>query len=131
VGQGVGQRRREGGLAEAPATARVRRPAASLGRRENVRLDLSQPKDELRDYERLAATSEASEAFIYVAIDTSDGKALSSCSIVFGQSQKVNSANFAECDASSRLCSLSGVCCKRHTARGRRVKAQDSYLSSF
>jgi hypothetical protein len=41
------------------------------------------------------------------------------------------SANFAKCDAISRLCSLSGVCCKRHTARGRRVKAQDSYLSSF
>jgi hypothetical protein len=34
------------------------------------------------DYERLP---ESSESFIYVAIDPSDGKAVSPCWIVFGQ----------------------------------------------
>ena len=52
-------------MAEASTTAGISGPAAALGCRENVRLDLSQPKDEQGFYERLAATS---EAFIYVAM---------------------------------------------------------------
>ena len=65
LGTGVDQRRYESGLAKAPATTTIRRPAASVGSRADVFLDLSEQEDELRDYERLAATS---EAFIYVAM---------------------------------------------------------------
>ena len=43
LGTAVGQRRCDGGLAKAPAAAGVRRPAATLGCGENVRLDLSEP----------------------------------------------------------------------------------------
>jgi hypothetical protein len=52
-------------LAEAPATARVRGAAEEVGGGADDRLDRPQQEDELRDYERLAATS---EAFIYVAM---------------------------------------------------------------
>jgi hypothetical protein len=65
VGQGVGQRGREGGLAQARATAGFRRLATSVGRGEDVFVALSEQEDEPMDYERLAATS---EAFIYVAM---------------------------------------------------------------
>ena len=65
MGQGVGKRGRLGGLGEAPATARVRGPAEEVGGGADDRLDRPQQEDELKDYERLAATS---EAFIYVAM---------------------------------------------------------------
>jgi hypothetical protein len=65
VGQGVGKRRCVGGLAEAPATARVRRAAEEVGRGADDRLDRPEQEDELRDYERLP---ESGEAFIYVAM---------------------------------------------------------------
>jgi hypothetical protein len=65
VGQGVGKRGRVGGLAEARATARVRGAAEEVGGGAYDRLDRPEQEDELRDYERLGATS---EAFIYVAM---------------------------------------------------------------
>jgi hypothetical protein len=52
-------------LAEAPATARVRGAAEKVGGGADDRLDRPQQEDELRNYERLAATS---KAFIYVAM---------------------------------------------------------------
>jgi hypothetical protein len=65
VGEGVAKRRRAGGLAEAHATARVRRPSSQGGGGADDRLDRPKQEDEPMDYERLAATS---EAFIYVAM---------------------------------------------------------------
>ena len=65
MGQGVGQRGCQSGLAEAHATAGIRRLATSVGGRADVFLDREEQEDELRDYERLTATS---EAFIYVAM---------------------------------------------------------------
>ena len=62
---GVGQRGCQRGLAEAHATAGIRRVATSVGRRANVFLDRAEQEDELRDYERLTATS---KSFIYVAM---------------------------------------------------------------
>jgi hypothetical protein len=52
-------------LAEAHAAARVRGAAEEVGSGVDDRLDRSEQEDELKDYERLAATS---EAFIYVAM---------------------------------------------------------------
>jgi hypothetical protein len=61
----MGRRRREGGLAETVAPQRLRGVAEEVGGGADDRLDRPQQEDELRDYERLAATS---EAFIYVAM---------------------------------------------------------------
>ena len=65
MGRRVGQGRREGGLAEADAAQGVPCSAPPLGGGAEVFLDRSQQEDELRDYERLCASS---EAFVYVAI---------------------------------------------------------------
>jgi putative transposase len=67
LGAGVGRRRCDSGLAEAPATAGVRRPATSVGGRERTFSWISKNRRMSRDYERLAATS---EAFIYIATMT-------------------------------------------------------------
>ena len=61
----MGQGGCQSGLAEAHARAGIRRVATSVGRRADVHLDREDQEDELRDYERLTATS---EAFIYVAM---------------------------------------------------------------
>ena len=58
-------RGRGGRLGEAVATEGVRSAASALGGGEIFRLDLSQSKDELRDYERLCASG---EAFVYAAM---------------------------------------------------------------
>ena len=65
MGCGVGQRGCQSGLAEAHARAGIRRLGTSVGPRADVFLDREEQEDELRDYERLTATS---EAFIYVAM---------------------------------------------------------------
>ena len=65
VGEGMGRRRRGRGLAETVAPQRIRSVAEEVGGGADDRLDRPQQEDELRDYERLAATS---EAFIYVAM---------------------------------------------------------------
>jgi putative transposase len=82
VGGAVGQRRCDGGLARAPATTGIHGLAAALGCRENVCVDLPQPKDE----QGLRAASCYERSFHLRSNDSSDGKALGPCSIVFGQS---------------------------------------------
>ena len=59
------QGRREDRLAEALAPARISDPSAALGGRTFSCLDLPQPKEELRDRERLCASG---EAFMYAAV---------------------------------------------------------------
>ena len=61
----MGQRGREDRLAEAHAAASLQSLAPQVGGRKDLRLDLPQPSDELRDYERLCVTG---EAFVYVAM---------------------------------------------------------------
>jgi hypothetical protein len=66
VGLRVGQGRyEEGRLTEAIASARIPGAPPPLGGGTLFRLDLPQPKDELRDYERLCTTG---EAFVYAAM---------------------------------------------------------------
>jgi hypothetical protein len=87
VGQGVGQRRRENGLAEALAPAGVRRPAAALGSREDVLMD----REEQEDEQGLRA-ADCYERSVHLRGDEpSDGEAVSPCSVVFGQFRKTNS----------------------------------------
>ena len=61
----AGQGRREGGLAEATSPARISDPSAALGGRTFSCLNLPQPKEELRDHERLCASG---KAFMYAAV---------------------------------------------------------------
>ena len=61
----MGRRWRGGGLADATAASRVRRAAEEVGGGADDRLDRLEQVDELSDYERLSATS---EAFIYAAM---------------------------------------------------------------
>jgi hypothetical protein len=52
-------------LAEVDAATRLRGITEALGRGAHILLALSEPQDELRDYERLCTTA---EAFIYAAM---------------------------------------------------------------
>jgi hypothetical protein len=52
-------------VAEVGAAPRLRGSAAPVGRGADVCLVVPQPQNELRDYERLCATS---EAFVYAAM---------------------------------------------------------------
>ena len=65
VGGKIGLGRQDGRLAEASATAGISGPPTPLGGGTLIRLDWPQQKDELRDYEKLCATS---EAFVYAAM---------------------------------------------------------------
>ena len=65
VGGGIGQGRQDSRLAEACATAGISGPPTPLGGGTLICLDWPQQKDELRDYEKLCATS---EALVYAAM---------------------------------------------------------------
>jgi hypothetical protein len=54
------ERRRDGRLGEAVATARVFSPAAAVGSGTLLCLNWSQPQDELTDYARLSASGKRS-----------------------------------------------------------------------
>jgi hypothetical protein len=65
VGGAIGQGRQDSRLAEASATAGISGPPTPLGGGTLICLDWPQQEDELRDYEKLCATS---EAFVYAAM---------------------------------------------------------------
>jgi transposase len=92
LGTGVGQRRYGSGLAKAPATAGIRRPAASVGSRADVFLDLSEQEDE----QGLRTASRYERGVHLRGNEPPDGKAVSPCSVVFGQFRKGNSRKSGE-----------------------------------
>jgi hypothetical protein len=79
-------------VAGTPPTAGISGPAAPLGSGANVCLDLSEQEDE----QGLRAATCYERSFHLRSYGSSDGKALSPCSIVFGQSQKEDSQKFAK-----------------------------------
>ncbi len=92
MGQGVGQRRCDSGLAEAPAPTRFCRLAEEVGSGKDVFLDRSEQEE---DEQRLRAAS-GYERGVHLRSDESpDGEKISPCSVVFGQFQKTNSRKLA------------------------------------
>lgn len=65
LGKGIGQGRKDSRLARATASAEISGPSTPLGGGTLICLDWPQQKDELRDYEKVCATS---EAFVYAAM---------------------------------------------------------------
>src|SRR5215207_2447413 len=81
LGLGVGKGRRGARLAEAPATARVRRPAAALSSGEDVFLDRPEQEDE----QRLRAAAGDWSSLRLRGDESPDGEEISTLARLFGQ----------------------------------------------